>query len=232
MIEDGEFDNQDQNMQEDFDQPRPSTPEAREPISDRPASVAQNVGELTERNESIDATRPLSEREGASNKSSSKEISDKKHELAVKRAESKESRRKKLSRTSSTSNSKASSKTKKRSAETMKGKESTSGSSKPSNDNANTAPVEPQNFTPVHKDLNTTQQLDRPEDRSLSPELLVNVTTIMPSNTSATNPPVTDSLNTIKSSGDVAKSKLPKKKRKLGTRKTEAQVTMPASDVS
>jgi hypothetical protein len=234
IIEDGESDNQDQNMQGDFDQPRRSTPEARVPISDRPASVVQNVSVPTEGNESTDAPRLLSEGEGASkaaketDKSSSKRISDKKHELAVKRAESKESRRKKPARTSSTSNSK----TKKRSAETMKGKQSTSGSNKPSTDNAITTPAELQNRPPVHKDLNSTQQLDQQEDRSLSPELLVNVTTVTPSNTLVTNPPAADSLNTTKSLEDVAKSKLPKKKRKLGTRKTEAQVAMPASDVS
>jgi hypothetical protein len=238
IIEDGESDNQDQNMQGYLDQPRRFTPEARLTISDRPASVAQNVSEPTEGNESTDAPRSSSEGGGASKtaketvKSPSKRMSDRKHELAVKRAESKEGRRKKPSRTSSTSNNKG----KKRSAETMKGKQSTSGTNKASSDNINTMPVELEHRTPLPEVLTSTQQLDQTEanDRSLSPELLVNmnVTTVATSNTLVTNPPAADSLNAIKSLEDVAKSKLPKKKRKLGTRKTEAQVDMPASDVS
>ncbi|KAI8581522.1 hypothetical protein K450DRAFT_231719 [Umbelopsis ramanniana AG] len=238
IIEDGESDNQDRNMQGYFDQPRRSTPEAPVAISDRPASVAQNVSESIEGNISTDAPRSSSAGGRGSKtaeemvNSPSKRMSDRKHELAVKRAESKEGRRKKPSRTSSTSSNKA----KKRSAETMKGKQSTSGINKVFGDNISIMPVELEQRTPGAKYLTSTQQLDQTDanDRSLSPELLVNVkvATVTAPTTVVTNPPATNSLNAIKSLEDVAKSRLPKKKRKLGTRKTEAQVDMPASDVS
>jgi hypothetical protein len=157
------------------------------------------------------------------------------HETAVRKAESKEIRLKAPSKKSFPKPAPAPhTNTREEAAEIKQGTPASSEmdtSSKTTNSSAMLVRTEVKR--PSTKDVSYEREKapSNVKERSLSPELLVDMSPNRGSSSKAptTTPPITENANIKKPTEDKSKSKQVKKRRKLGTRKT---TSMPRSDVS
>lgn len=157
------------------------------------------------------------------------------HETAVRKAESKETRRKVPSKKSSPKPAAASrTNTREQAAEMKQDTPAISEmdtSSKPPNSSAMLVDTELEPSSTKDESYEQKQAIINVKERSLSPELLVDMSPNRGSSSKAptTTPPKTEKAKIKNSMEDKSKSKPAKKRRKLGTRKT---TSMPRSDVS
>ncbi|GAB5586590.1 hypothetical protein Unana1_01490 [Umbelopsis nana] len=206
-------------------------PESKAAVADAPASDDDNPDVATEHDNTTPVPSEMEEDKLERNVAKvnveppQRHKANEDHDYAVRKAESKESRRKKLEKRYPTPKSNAT----KRPAEKKQRNEATSeaiSQFQPDSTSNTMLDTVPEDGTIGAETSELTAPQMQTTERALSPELLVdtNVNRKIASAAPTTSLPRTENLKLNKTFDEESKSKLPKKKRKLGSRKTSAVI--------
>jgi len=206
-------------------------PESKAAVADAPASDDDNPDVATEHDNTTPVPSEMEEDQLERNVAKEnveppqRHKANEDHDYAVRKAESKESRRKKLAKRSPTPKYNAT----KSAAENKQRNEATSeaiSQFQPDSTSNTMLDTVPEDGTIGAETSELTAPQIQTTERALSPELLVdtNVNRKIASAAPTTSLPRTENLKLNKTFDEESKSKLPKKKRKLGSRKTSAVI--------
>lgn len=206
-------------------------PESKAAVADAPASDDDNPDVATEHDNTTPVPSEMEEDQLERNVAKEnveppqRHKANEDHDYAVRKAESKESRRKKLAKRSPTPKYNATKSAAEKKQRNVATSEAISQFQPDSTSNTMLDTV-PEDGTIGAETSELTAPQIQTTERALSPELLVdtNVNRKIASAAPTTSLPRTENLKLNKTFDEESKSKLPKKKRKLGSRKTSAVI--------